>query len=324
MPAYNIIKLKNLTPLHVGTGREYYDFAASDLHSDALAAALAAVRAEQGKTDVEDFLNSFTLSSAFPFSGNAFFLPKMQGKMSVKVEGQEEQEYRKALKKLKFIASDLWTDLAAGQVVTVTASRLHKEFLVSKADAFEKPYLSQVNQRVSVPRADNADAEPFYFNWTYFSSEAGLYVLTDATGAVFSELEELFALLGESGLGTDRNVGGGKFEVETGTIELPSIADANHTILLSLFIPAKEELQALNLNAARYELLLRGGYMAGSSVEGFRHLRKRSVYMFGVGSLFPTVETLRGKVVDLKPDWNDERMHPVFRSGRPFTVKVKI
>jgi len=175
-----------------------------------------------------------------------------------------------------------------------------------------------------VPRADNADAEPFYFNWTYFSSEAGLYVLTDATGTVFSELTELFKLLGESGFGTDRNVGGGKFEVETGAIELPSVADANHTMLLSLFIPAKEELQALNLNAARYELLLRGGYMAGSSVEGFRHLRKRSVYMFGAGSLFPTVETLRGKVVDLKPDWNDERMHPVFRSGRPFTVKVKI
>ena len=32
---------------------------------------------------------------------------------------------------------------------------------------------------------------------------------------------------------------------------------------------------------------------------------------------------VKGKVVDLRPDWNDERLHPVFRSGRPFTILIK-
>jgi hypothetical protein len=64
--------------------------------------------------------------------------------------------------------------------------------------------------------------------------------------------------------------------------------------------------------------------MAGSTEEKFRHLRKKSIYMFGVGSVFPTKETLDGKVVDLTPEWNDKRMHSVFRSGKPFYLPVTI
>jgi len=107
-------------------------------------------------------------------------------------------------------------------------------------------------------------------------------------------------------------------------LELPDIPDANQIMLLSLYIPAKEEMKKLRLQAARYELLLRGGYIAGSEEESFRHLRKRSVYMFNVGSLFPVNKPLTGRIVDLAPAWNDGRMHPVFRSGRPFYIPVKI
>lgn len=327
MSEYNIIKLTHLSPLHIGAGKEnHYDFSASDLHSDTLSAALAALRAQQGKpNDIEDFLNSFTLSSAFPFWDNIFFLPKLQGKIPVTIAGKEEKEYRKQLKKLKYIDVDLWNELANGKPVTVKASQLHNDKFLLKADSnFETPYKSQVNQRVSVPRADNQDAEPFFFNWTYYHPKSGLYCLTDAQGEIFSEIVNLFKLLGESGIGTDRNIGGGKFEVEHSTLDLPDIPDANHTVLLSLYIPKEEEITQLNLHSSRYDILLRGGYLSGSEVEAFRHLRKRSIYMFNVGSLFPTTTVLKGKTVDLKPDWNDERMHPIYRSGRPFCLPVKI
>ena len=326
MSICKIIKLKNLTSLHIGTGKENrYDFSATDLHSDTISATLAALRAQQGKAkDTEDFLNSFSISSAFPFWENRLFLPKPQGKINVYVEKQEESQYRKQLKKLKFIDADLWSILAGGLSVTVSANCLQGDFLLQDAKGFEKPYQSQVNQRVSVPRVDNCDAEPFFFNWTYYHEKAGLYCLIDAGDEKFREILNLFKLLGETGLGTDRNVGGGKFEVEEDTLELPEILDANQTMLLSLYIPAKEELAKLKLQTAKYELLLRGGYMAGSCEESFRHLRKRSVYMFNVGSLFPTTEPLNGKIVNLAPAWNDERMHPVFRSGRPFYLPVKI
>ena len=35
-------------------------------------------------------------------------------------------------------------------------------------------------------------------------------------------------------------------------------------------------------------------------------------------------EILKGKIVDLRPRWNDSRMHPVFRSGKPFVAKIKL
>lgn len=326
MPTYNIIKLKNLTPLHIGTGKEnQYDFSATDLHSDTLSAALAALRSQEGKmNDIGDFLQSFTLSSAFPFWDTVCFLPKFQGKIKVKIIAKEEQAYRKQLKKLKYIDVSLWSKLIQGDEVIVENSQLKDDFLLKILADFEKPYKSQVNQRVNVPRVDNENADPFFFNWTYFHEKAGLYCLTDAKDEKFKELLNLFNLLGEIGLGTDRNIGGGKFDVESGTLDLPEISDANQTMLLSLYIPKKEEITKLNLKTARYELLLRGGYMSGSSEESFRHLRKRSVYMFNVGSLFPTTETLTGKIVNLVPAWNDERMHPVFRSGRPFYLPVKI
>jgi CRISPR type III-A-associated RAMP protein Csm4 len=325
MSQYRIIKLTHLTPLHIGAGREnHYDFSASDLHSDTLSAALAALRAQQGKSnDTEDFLNSFTLSSAFPFWGNIFFLPKPQGKISVTIAEKEENEYRKQLKKLKYIDVDLWNEVASGKSITIESSQLCNDlFLLKKGADFETPYKSQVNQRVSVPRADNQDAEPFFFNWTYYHPKSGLYCLT--LGERFDEILSLFKLLGETGIGTDRNIGGGKFEVEHSTLDLPDVPDANHTVLLSLYIPKEEEIAQLNLHSSRYDMLLRGGYLSGSEVEAFRHLRKRSIYMFNVGSLFSTTAILEGKTVDLKPDWNDDRMHPVYRSGRPFCLPVKI
>jgi len=326
MPTCNIIKLKNITPLHIGNGKEnQYDFSASDLHSDTLSAALTAIRAQQGKTDdLKSFLQSFTLSSSFPFWENVYFLPRHQGKINVKVAGKEEKMYRKQLKKLKYIDISLWCELVRGDEVLVDESQLREDFLVKSSGGFEKPYQSQVNQRVSVPRADNEDASPFFFNRKYFHEKAGLFCLTDAQGERFEEILNLFQLLGEAGLGTDRNIGGGKFETEADTLELPEIHGANKTMLLSLYIPTREELATLQLKAARYEILLRGGFIAGSEEECFRHLRKRSIYMFNVGSLFPVQEPLTGKIVDLAPKWNDERMHPVFRSGRPFCIPVKI
>lgn len=133
----------------------------------------------------------------------------------------------------------------------------------------------------------------------------------------------LFERLGENGLGTDRNVGGGKFEIEKAELSIPEVEYADSTLLLSLFIPTEEELPLLNVEHSCYDLLRRGGYMSGSQESDFRHLWKKSVYMFNVGSTFCTTNPLEGKVVDLRPKWNDNRMHPVFRSGKPFVVPIK-
>jgi len=323
MATYHIIKMKFLTPIHLGKGKDTYDVSSSDLHSDTLIAALAAMKAQKGQTDhLDEFMSSFALSSAFPYSGQFYFLPKPIGKLNIRVRNKEEHEYRKKLKNIRFAEHSIFTSLVKGECKEIDETAIQGAFIVDVKEKWEQPYKNIVNQRVSVLR-DGGDATPFFFDWRYFYQDAGLYCITDATGELFNEIKSLFKQLGEEGLGTDKNVGGGKFDVEVDEIELPTVHDANATMLLSLYLPLKEEMGGLQLEQSKFSLVLRGGYMAGSDTETFRHLWKKSVYMFDVGSVFPVTQSLKGKIVDLSPDWNDEHMHPVYRSGKPFCLPVK-
>ena len=321
-----LIRLKNMSPLHIGTGKENYDFAAASLQSDTLSAALAAMKAQKGdKENLEEFLASFTVSSAFPYIGNRYFMPKPMGRINVEITDGDEYIAKKKIKKLKFIEWGLWKELIAGKKLCVKEKQLQGNFLLTNDnDGYhEYPYRLQVNQRVVVPLDEGKDSEPFFFEWTYFHEDAGLFCLLQAPVALQDELIALFRQLGESGIGTDKSVGGGRFEVEAEDFLLPKVVGADSALLLSLYLPTEEELSKLQLKDSCYELLLRNGYMAGSSETDFMHLRKKSVYMFNVGSMFKTVEPLQGKVVDLRPEWNDGRLHPAYRSGKPFTILIK-
>lgn len=324
MPKFTRIKLCRLSPLHVGTGRDSYDSSASELHSDTLTAALASMLASEGRAgEVEGFMSSLRLSSAFPFYGDVFFLPRLQGNIPIEMSEEEITEKRKGLKKVKYLETSLWLELYGGKAIKLSDVVIDGSFLMRKGTSIGKVSASQVSQRVCVGQ-DGEDAQPFFFDWQYFSPKAGLYCITDATGKVLDDAISLFKTLGECGIGSDKNVGGGKFEVETDTAELADPPAADASAIMSLYIPMSEEMDGLQLTDSRYSLLRRGGFIAGSSEENLRHLRKRSVYMFGVGSVFPTLNPLSGMVVDLRPSWNDENMHPVLRSGQPIVLHVKM
>ena len=329
MKTFSIIKLTNLSHMHIGMGREVTDNSAHTLHSDTLSAALAAIRVQtKGAERIKEFINSFSISSAFPFWEGQLFLPKPQGRLHVKVEEKEESEIRKVLKGVQYIESSLWNKLIKGEVLCVKPNQIHRNLLLAESSNSLHPIISrsQVNERVSVSREDGRDAEPFFFEWDFYHSKAGLYILTDAKEELFEELYDLFTILGEQGIGTDRNIGGGKFEVEKGgTIELGETNEnSNGQLLLSLFIPTEEELPKINLKSSHYSILLRGGFMAGSYNERLRPLHKKNIYMFNVGSFFKTEDHLQGKVVDLQPNWNSDEIHPVYRSGLPLSVPVKM
>lgn len=293
------------------------------MHSDTLSAALAAIKAQIGeKEDILNFLSSFKISSAFPFYKDYLFLPKPQGRLPIESKS-DINEIRKELKKVRYIELELWKDIVDGKHIDFDQIQLNDEYLIKKVE-IGNTYRARVTQRVGVARDGTGKTSPFFFEWKFYSPDSGLYCIIECNDSSFPEIERLFHELGERGLGTDKNIGGGKFEVETSGIELPEIKEATHQMLLSLFIPTNEELDALNLEASKYEILLRGGFMAGSIHDELRHLRKKSVYMFNTGSLFNTTIELNGKIVDLQPEWNDEKMHPVYRSGRAFYIPVKI
>lgn len=328
MADYTIIKMSHLSPVHIGTGRENYDMAASELHSDTISSALAAIGANTGLCDdIKAFISSFAISSAFPYYDKYFFMPRMQGRLNITVTDAEEHEYRKQLKKVRYIEQSLWLEMATGNNLKIKKSQIKGSFIVPDgtfADE-EKPLIfkSQISQRVSVSRDGSKDAEPFFFDWHYYAENAGLYCITDAKGDTLDKVKELFTILGETGIGTDKSVGGGKFNVDTFPFTYNEPSEANKSVLLSLYIPTQDELAEIMNNGSTYSLIQRGGYMAGSTNSQFRHLRKKMVYAFCTGSVFETTYNLEGKVVDLQPDWNDNAMHPVYRSGKPIVFKIK-
>lgn len=332
MATYKVVKLKSLTPLHIGTGRENYDFSSSELHSDVISSALAAMYAQQNKGEkVYDFLDSFALSSAFPFWKGFYFFPKMQGRLNVKIEGKEEHEYRKKLKNIKFIEFSIWNKLIKGECVTVQNEQVRGNFVIPTtliSDEFdkEKIFISQVNERVTVARGDNGNATPFFFDWKYFSKDGGLFFLTQfntSDNSIETKFNDALSLLSEYGIGTDKNVGGGHFDFDTDEIELSESEDADKFLLLSNYIPSKDEFSKMNINSSKYELILRNGFIAGSDNPNLRHLRKKSVYVFKTGSIISSTETPKGKIVNLRPEWNDIQLHDVYRSGKPICIKIK-
>lgn len=325
MSKYTIIKFTNMTPLHLGLGRDTYDVAAPMLHSDTVASALAAIRVLEGKgDDVRGFLESFAVSSAFPYAGEDLFLPKPCGRLAVSVKGKAPEAYRKLLKKVRFVSLKLWECLATGENVEVEEGQIHGAYLLDKPNpAFQNPMTDTLNQRVSVPRT-SGDSKPFTFNWSFFCQGCGLYCIVESDSETTDEILLLFRKLGQYGIGSDRTVGGGHFDVDTLEVDLPDVTNGNATMLLSMYIPTGDELQCLDLEGSKYEIIQRGGFMAGSSHDNLKHLRKNSISMFVPGSTFIGNPDLKGTVVDLHPAWNSDNMHSVYRSGRPVSLTIKM
>ncbi len=321
---YKIIRLENLSPLHIGTGTENYYTSSSDLQSDVISSALAAVAIQMGILKVakdsdmivKEFLESFKISSAFPYRDNSYYLPIASGRIILD-DSSYEKKYRKELKNTRFVhARKYFPKWANGEA-------LSKDAVIDNNSTIVK---TQVAQRVTVR---DYLSTPLFFEWNYYYPNCGLYFILDCEDEIFDNIKKLFSILGEFGIGTDRNIGGGKFTVNEKniTIDLPEVPNPNATLLLSSYIPQKEELGILNLNNSKYTLIKRGGFIAGSNNEHFRHLRKKTIYMFSSGSVFATTENIGGKIEDLMPnnlppEYKD--IHPVYRSGRALTLKIKM
>ncbi len=127
--------------------------------------------------------------------------------------------------------------------------------------------------------------------------------------------------LQQSGLGTDRNVGNGKFTLEADAA-LP-ISLSEHTgdfgISLSLLLPGSaQEFDAWFPvdEECGYEVIKRGGWIS----EPFSQLRRKQIWMIREGSVLKLPADYKsgqplGTVTDLAPPALQEKNRKVWRSG---------
>lgn len=328
MRKFHVFRLHFNRTLHLGRGTDFYDRSESVLHSDTLYAAITATAAQVGLKP--ENLPDFVLSSAFPFVGakgnTAYFFPRIV--MPQISYEEEESTARKTLKNLRWLNKADFENAISGKsfpAYHALNDRIVGSYLFGANDQKLLPFTSEVEQRVKVPRMEGKDSEPFYIEKLFFRKNAGFYVLADCDDFSADWLEKIFKLLGENGIGTDRNVGCGHFELQRDVMEVSLPDDATNLATLSLYLPdGKDELKSLleGDGLRLHRLVERGGWI---STEPYQTLRKKTICMFEEGAVFGTGAGAPGHLgakVDLKPT-GIPVSHPIWRSGKSIFIPVK-
>lgn len=330
------IKLRFAGPLHLSRGQsDEYDHAESVLHSDTLKSALfVAVNTLYGNEAAETFMKECILSSAFPFDNETFYIPKPMMKMPFQFKElsgvANESKLSKKLKKIEYISTGLFKKIInAGpntEIFPLSWLSADGKFL-SRDISGEKIMTHAVRQRVSIDANRTEAPKPYYVDRLYFKESAGLYFLADMDEQMAITVFSALKLLGDSGIGTDRNVGMGHFDFEENndvdTYTFPEISNPNAIMLLSLYLPRKEELDKEWINKSSYLLIKRGGYISSDAKQEFLSFRKNMVYMFKEGSVLATTGTLKGKITNLNPGNIQGLGHKIHRDGQAFVIPIK-
>jgi CRISPR-associated protein Csm4 len=330
---YKIYKLSFRSPVHLSRGKgDYYDQSQEILHSDTLKSSLF-VSALQlfGEKVAETILNGCRVSSAFPFYGNELFFPKPMCRIQ-KIRGTDELKQAKKLKKIQYLGQSYFEDLLNGSESEIQPEHLHSggaycsahsDLTATKAEQ-DFMFVSEVQQRVTIPLERDEDPTPYYVERMRFAQNAGLYFILENDTADIDAIDASLKLLGDTGVGTDKSVGNGQFIFTKGELTLTLPENASNQLNLSLYCPTRSEISdGRILEQGQYQIVQRGGFIASPQDSGNATLRKRSVYMFTEGSVFHGTSGLKGKVLNLKPEIETVR-HPIWRDGSSIFIPIKI
>ncbi len=331
--SYICVKLAFDTPLHLSQGKGDYETSYDLLHSDSLKAALFVSGLQLGYDLGKDFFGKFRLSSGFPYHGKEYFFPRPMSPFPLKL-GKDQLDAAKKVKKLQFIGKSYFEKVLKGDALSANERIVPKQHLLqggkflSSTLAENQLILKKAEQqRVTIPHAHTGEAPtPFYLERIFLEEGAGYYFLLEVDDDnLKKKLKAMLRLLGDQGIGTDRHVGNGLFTFDADKhwkegfeLEVPDNADRQ--VGMSLYLPEKTELSPAFLSESAYLLRKRGGWLASPSDNTYLTFRKRSVYMFSEGSVFPSTEKrLEGKCEDLKPLFEDDHPpfpHEVWRDGQ--------
>ncbi len=340
MTKFKIYKLRFTTPLHIGDERADYGTSLQTIHSDTLYAAMTSVLAKIGYKIPSNGDFGFSISSLFPYyekdNKPVCFLPKLKLQT---IPAKELQNDAKKIKKIEWLDVEFFNKMINGEKLfdkSFDVSLLENGKFLTKQNIFKDFISKEVNPRVKVPRqyvmdGEKQDSEPFYMERLYFKEQSGMYFMAVGDDDKLKIIDLALKILKDEGIGTDRTIGNGFFEVETGFIEL-DLPKSNKVSNLSLFLPKNQKQidELLIGDDIAYNFQKRGGWITDSGLNTFR---KNTVQMFSEASVFSLNNSISetnvmGKIVDLKPkldyDHLNVKPHPIWRSGKALFIPVKI
>ena len=165
--------------------------------------------------------------------------------------------------------------------------------------------------------SQNAGSEIWHLETVQFNTNCGLWFAAEFdSDETKQKIETLLHVLGDTGIGGERNVGYGLFDFAETTFEMPAIEGGNQFVTLSPICPkSPEELTQLRTGNIAYTLNPLQGWVRTTGIAS----RRKQVSMFAEGSVLHTGDAQIGRLVDVKPDnWE----HPVYRYGYAWQVGI--
>lgn len=329
-----LFKLKFLTPVHFGTNRPGFEDIDNILHSDTLFSAIINNWLRFYPEDMERFFPVdsgkevtfpwFKISSAFPYYDEILFFPKPYIKpIFDNQEADNNPKVSKKWKKIEFVDQDIFQNIVAKKAISFDEDTtvVGDNFLTLQP----KDSLSTIYKQYDTPRVvkdrRSQQTTPFTFTRMQFVNKGGLFFLASFEKAEWEKkFRAVLNLLGDYGIGGDRSVGHGLFEVTSvEEYAVSSGQDAGQFVTLSLFHPSQRELAGILAQSA-YQLIDRKGWIfSGTS----KPLRRQTVRMFREGSVFSGAKENYGNVVNvLDKETAPGIDHDVFRYGIALTLPV--
>lgn len=290
----------------------------------------------------------FTLTSAFPYADNVYFFPKPLTLRERKDTPKKlEAEAKKKIKKLQFVSANPFWHVISGHLpefsqdtpmaITLKGEKVYpmnSEKIWVGAEENEQlratlsPNNESENGEVNIwqtstrPRVTlgsrNSGSEIWHVQTVQFNGNCGLWFAAQFdSDETKHKIETLLRVLGDTGIGGERNAGYGAFDFDPAFVEIPEAQDCNQFMTLSPICPKSvDQLEHLLKGNVAYTLTPSSGWVSTPGTV----TRRKQVSMFAEGSVLHTSDTQIGRFVDLRPDnWE----HPVYRYGYAWRVGVK-
>jgi CRISPR-associated protein Csm4 len=318
MKAY---KLKFHSSFHLDSGTAVDGPSEIFIKSDTLFSAICSAADKfYGSVVVEEFLkpDSLILSSAFPFLNDEYFFPRPLNYYP----NIDNNETIKDFKKIKFVSKEYLEEIINHKEINHTF--INKNYILNgcwrtqKSKEDDLIFETNENPHVIVDRISNS-TQIFYKTEVYFGKDAGLFFLANVKNELINKFESVLRFIGDEGIGADRTIGKGLFEVEEiKDFSLKSTAAPDSYYSLSLYSPSEKEFNAILPKESFYEFDIRKGWLSNNT------LRRKSLRMFAEGSIikFNTNLDPKGSIqlVLSKDDYPDYLQNNIYRSGQAMFI----
>ena len=260
----------------------------------------------------------FMLTSTFPFAKDVYFFPKP---LMLSTPSKKS-------KRVRFVSQSLFQNIVSGNPPEFNENQLvngeevwmtpeEKEQLETSDDDDFTIWTTNTRPRVTLG-SRNSGSEIWHVQTVQFNTDCGLWFAAQFdSDETKHKIETLLRVLGDTGIGGERNAGYGTFDFTEATLEIPTPETGSQFVTLSPICPkSPEQLAQLLTGNIAYTLNPLTGWVSSTGTAS----RRKQVNMFAEGSVLHASDTHIGRLVDLRPDnWE----HPVYRYGYAWQVGTK-